>query len=436
MDNKKEKQLIYVKDLLFRALYHWKLILVVALAFALLLGAFSVLTNKQDVSVGGLNMTPQTQAKVENLEFRLEKYNSLIDNLKNYIENSSAMQLNPYAVYTCGFHLCPTPLYETEITEATPIEQDTAMLLRAYRSMATSTEVIDAVAQQLGLDSQDLRNLITFDTSTEGALGIRIYGQTQEEAQVIADALVDISTAYHTQINQELHAHDLKILPFHFGPMYDSALVDTQNSAYQKLTNYENERLNIKNELDRYKPTQLTAESSNPLLYAVVGAIFGAFVVVCFVWLIHLGSDKIYSARVLVNRTGIRVLGCVDSGKKRFFVDRWLRKLEGRNTDGRTDALAINIRNRCQDAKSLLIMGNFSEKALSQLTGALEQAGIRCHVCNDPTLKKDALEALPSCDAVVIAETCGTSRYTQVEWAMETIDDHCKKLIGCVLIDG
>lgn len=432
MENGREKQLIFVKDLVFRALYQWKVILVAALVFAVLLGGFSMLKDGQDVQVGGLNMTPQTQAKVEELEFRLERYDQMIEKQKTYIQNSPYMALDPYAFYVCGFLLCPTPDYGENITEATPVEQDTNVLLRTYRTMVTDATVFEEFSRVYGGEAQYLRELVILDTTTEGTLGIRVYGSDWETPRKLAEALAQVAEECEATIDRDVQNHSLKVIPFQNGPLYDNTLLEAQNTAYQKLSTYESERLTINNELTRYKPTQLVAESGNPLLYAIIGAFLGAFLVVCVIWVIHLGSDKIYSARVLTNRTGVRVLGCTDSGKKRFFFDRWLRKLEGRSGSEEA-ALAMNIRNRCRDCKTLLIMGSFSGDVLSGVVSELEQSGVSCRVCKT---KAEALETLPNCDSVVLAETCGVSCYSQVEWAMETVSDYQKDLVGCVLIDG
>ena len=249
----------------------------------------------------------------------------------------------------------------------------------------------------------------------------------------MSDALLAVALAGEKLIDQDVQNHDLSVIHFQKGPAYDMATANSQNTAYQKLSNYESTLRSIKNELERYEPTELTADSGNILLYVIVGAILGACLVAGITWVVHLGSDKVYSSRVLVNRTGVRILGCTGSGKKYNVVDQWLRKLEGRCSGNEVASLAANIRNRCQDVKNLVIMGNFDPDVLSALCAAMEQANIGCKMCAD---KVEALDALYDCDGVVLAETCGVSSYSQVEWAMETVSDYQKNLIGCVLIDG
>lgn len=435
MEQQNEKQMIFFKDLLFCALYQWKKILIVGVAFAVLLGAVAMLSG-DDVSVGGMTLTPETQAKVEQLERKLEFIDTLIEKQEDYIANSPCMTLDPYAVYTVGFHVFVEPVYDTPVTEQTPVEEDTATIIRAYRSLLTDSTLITDLAGEYGIEPRYLREAISQDLSIQNALGIQIRKETLEQAQELADRLIVVTNESVEDVSASTKPHKITIIPFQNGPVYEASYVEHQSSAYQKLTTYENERLSITTELKRYAPTQLTSGGSNPLLFAIVGAFLGACLVVGIAWVGHLGSGKVYSARVLENRTGIRVLGCVRGSKKRWAADRWLRKLEGRADNTQLDAVAVNIRNRCEGVKQLLVMGCFNEETMTDLVKILEQAGISCKLCSDPAVKADALENLPSCDAVVLAEVCGSSRYDAVEWAMQTVCDHNKPLLGCVLIDG
>ena len=437
MEHGNEKQLIYFKDLLFSVLYQWKKILVLAVALAVVLGAVGVLTKDEPVSVGGLSVTPQVQAKVDYLESRLDQLERNIQLHNEYMTNSILMTMDPYNVSASGFFVYAQPHYEGPNAEAATVEADTAALLQAYRATIIDSETINKLAEQVDMDRQYLHELLTFDTTISGYLVVSVKTEDMALSQTIADGLLKAAKENIGHINSTVHSHKVTFVPTQSGPVYDVLVADKQAAAQKTLANFEAEQLTVETELKKYAPSQLTvSESTSPLLYAIVGGFLGAFLVVAYALIAHLGSEKIYSDRVLTNRTGIRVLGCVQSTQKRNVIDLWLRKLEGRATHNSFDSVAINIRNRCKDAKTLLIMGNFQADALADVTATLEKAGIHCLLCTDPAVKADALEALPTCDAVVLAEVCGSSRYDSVEWAMQTIADHEKPLLGCVLIDG
>ena len=46
-----------------------------------------------------------------------------------------------------------------------------------------------------------------------------------------------------------------------------------------------------------------------------------------------------------------------------------------------------------------------------------------------------AIEALPKCDAVLLVERCGVSRYSQINAQMQAIQGVNKQLLGCVVLE-
>ena len=185
--------------------------------------------------------------------------------------------------------------------------------------------------------------------------------------------------------------------------------------------------------------TQTTSVSGlvkQAIIFAVLGGVLGAFLTVCAVWVLHITSGKVYSDRTLRNRTGVKVIGCVSAGKKKG-IDRKLHKLEGRNTaetESQYALLAVDIRCRMENAKHLLVTGSVEAEGL---VSALRQAIPGVQVSSGSILDSAAaLEMLKACDAVLLVEQCGVSRYSQVDRQTEIICDYAKQLLGCVLLDG
>lgn len=430
MEQKNEKQLIFFKDLLFTALYRWKIALIVGIVLALLLGGFAVMSSGDTVSMAGSSMTPETEHRVEQLKANQKRLEGLIEGYELYLENSPLMAIDPYACYKSGVYIYAEPTAQGDMSRV----EATDAVLRAYRSHFLRAESTEALATQFEIDPLYFQSLVTYDTTYDNCLGIVLWSDAQETADGYVQALTALFNDY-TAANQDI-PHEIILVPILSGPVADMTALDAQNTATQRLTNMKNELTSVKTEINRYAPTQLTAGSSNPVLFAIIGGVLGVALVVGIAWVAHICGGKIYSGRVLQNRTDIWVLGSLQGQKKRNFIDRWLRKLEGRAQHTAPDAVAVNIRNLCRDAKKLLIMGNFDPEAITGLTKKLEDAGIACVVCPDPAAKADALEALPTCDKVVLVETCAQSRYEAVEWAIKTVEDHEKSLLGCVLIDG
>ena len=164
----------------------------------------------------------------------------------------------------------------------------------------------------------------------------------------------------------------------------------------------------------------------------VLGAIAGILLVCAWAVLSHLASDKVYSGRVLTNRTGIRVLGAVAAGKK----NSRLRKLEGRAIQSDMDVVAMNISNYCNGKTSVLCLGQWADEQKNALGSALKELGIETCFEGSPLNSAAALKQLKQHDAVVLLSICGQSRYTHTEQEMQLIADQDKALLGCVLLGG
>ena len=173
----------------------------------------------------------------------------------------------------------------------------------------------------------------------------------------------------------------------------------------------------------------------SPVLLAALGAVAGAGLIVCIAWASHIACKKVYSARVLRNITGLRILCSVPGLKKRFVFDRWLRKIEGRAQ--KTDCVAaVATVIKSQSTGKLLVIGQSTDAQRESFLQALKNEGVEYVSHTGLPTETEFIQDLQGCDTVVLAETCGLSTYDQVRKIIEYTNDFKKPLLGCVLIDG
>ena len=430
----RNERTIYLKDLFFSVLYHWKALLIAAVCCGALLGGLEMLGKQDTVTLKTTSMTPENQLKIQQLESSIALNEKYIKEQTLYLQESVFMQLDPYAAYTAGFHIFVQPDVPEDAVEAVLFDP-TAGIMRAYRSHLNTDELLQKVGDQVGLSAYHLQELISYDTTYENCTGVTIRGRTAEEAGKLSAALQAEVEAYAETVNREVAAHSCTYLPLSTGPKLDNNLYAAQENAYKKLTTFKTAVVDAKSELSRLKPTELVPGSSSPVLFAAVGAVAGMLLVAVYACITYIAGDKVYSARTLKDRTGVTILGTFCS-KKYGPVKTLLRKLEGRNPYGKTDAVAVNLRNRCAEYKNLLILGTFEDAVAEDLKKVLQAAGISCCVQGDPANSAATLEQLPACDGAVLVQTCGLSRYEQALWQVETVESYQKPLLGCIVIDG
>ena len=435
MENERDSQAIYFKDLLFSAFYKWRAVLLAAVVFAGLLGGYKYLKNQDIRNTAPSETTVESIARVEQEIVMAEEK---LANQEAYLCQSLLMQLDPYSVYEAGADVYVKTDYQI-LPEMTYQNVDiTKTLLRTYETLLRDQAVLNEVAQQTGLDAKYLWELIKVEVPNDDSrsLCIRVKYADAYGAQGIVDALVASLNAAKPQIESSHGVHQMHIVTYHTDVRTDPALADAQKTEAQRSDALLAEVEALQKECNALKAVQT---GKSPVLFAAIGAVLGAFLAAGIACVQHIATDRVYSERKLKDRTNIKVLGCIPSGRKRNGVDKLLRKLEGRvGADAQTlvPVLAASIANCCKNGEKLLIAGAAQTPVRELLCRTLAQNGINVQDKGSLLCDHEAIKTLSYCDAVLLIEQCGCSKYTGVMRQMERICDRDKRLIGCVLIDG
>lgn len=424
-----EKQVIFFSDLLFSALYRWKTMVAAALILALALGGFQFYQS----SIGSKTVSQEAAASVAHSQNQIKIINENIQSQQAYMDNSILMTMDPYNVskITTDFYVYTDyqilPGMEYQNPDKTPA------VLRAYKMLLHSQEALDSFCAATNLEPAYLPELITAEVITNSnALNIAVRCPDMKTAQALTDAIVAYLESSKESVEKQITKHDTSVISSPSNSPVDLELAKVQTEAATRLTTLRQSLTDANTELKTLKNLASDAQAVSPIIMAVIGAVLGVFLVGCWAVVAHLASDKVYSGRVLENRTGIRVLGAVPgTGKHRL-----LRKLEGRAMECSMDVIAMNIRNYCGGKTALLCLGSWNQEKKSALSEALKEVGITAAFEESPLHSAAALKALPEQEAVVLLVTCGKTRYSQTEKEMLLITDQDKPLLGSVLLGG
>ena len=435
MEHQKETQMVYIKDLLFTVLYRWKAVAVTALALALLLGGLSF-------ALGGQGASGDTE-KLENyyttkavMEQRVTALEKSVAERQTHLAQSLLMQLDPYNHYEAQVAISvQIGAGETGFVSAFSSQA----VLEAYRAGLTEENCLAALAQILQQPAQYVSELIS---TTSPAIGtdtvtVTVKCADAQTAAALADAVKSHLEQYHAKISQDVTPHSLFVLKSTALATADSSLAEQQRAELARLAEILTGLTEARNKSAALVRPETTSKGKNAVIFAVLGGFAGVFAAVCLLWLGHIGSGKVYSARTLSNRTGVKVLGVLDSGRKRDPVQKWLRKLEGRSGCANPTLAATDIALRTEAAK-LLVTGCGDEQTRKALAEALKKAMPQAEITEAASVLEcpEALQALAVCEAVVLVEGCGSSRYQSVLQQTEKINDYGKSLVGCVVVDG
>ena len=175
------------------------------------------------------------------------------------------------------------------------------------------------------------------------------------------------------------------------------------------------------------------------VIFIVIGLVLGAVMGAGLFCVLHIISGKVYSAKALAGRSGVKVLCSVSDKNCKCKIDNLLRRLEGRcdaDADTQMQLLAANLQNRCKDAKKILLTGQVKEEARKTLAKALENAGVTVVEANSLCTSAEAQKAMAESDAVVLVAQCQVSSYATVAAEADIVRDCQKALVGCVVLGG
>lgn len=439
MDYERDDQAIFFKDLIFAALFRWRQMLALGVAFALVLGALGVVK-----ALG--NKTPEpTQQELEEYRVRQQTLQDAadaaqaqLDNQQRYVADSVLMNMDPYHVYMAKLELTVLSDFRIQPDKSFQDPDLTEALLFAYKTQFDSDLVLGAIAQQLQLENRYLQELMVLKVeSSAKSLSISVRCKDEAMAEAVLEGFRGQLELIQTQVTRLVGEHTLSVVNDSINQRVDSALAERQTAEKNRVTELEDElALAQGNLLGLSAPGAGGVSYKKALIYAIIGLIGGAGIVACVEWVKHLAGGKVYSQRTLRNKTGIKILGCAPAGSCKCPLDNWLRKLEGRSMDeARMAVVAAGVANHCGQ-KKLLVTGGAGEEGRGRLLEALRQAGVMAWDGGSLLRSAEAMKALPEYDLVLLVEQCHVSGYYEITDALERIDEHNKQLLGCVLLDG
>ena len=423
-----EKQVVYFSDLFFAVLKRWKSMLILAVVLALVLGGYGYLNSRKPV-------TDDTAANTTaSISYKKQQVSIISDNILNqqkYMTDSVLMTMNPYDCGKITTDVYVDTNYQIQPDLSYQNTDKTVAVMRSYATVILSREAVDSYCAATGIAAGYVTELISTEIITNSnMLSITVHCPDMDTAQKLNDAVVAQLQSAKTVVTDLVTDHEIAVISTPSTSPVAQDVVKAQADAAQRLTNLRLSLTETKTELSALQNAASDARSASTLILAVIGAFAGVFLVAAFAVVQHLVSNRIYSARVLENRTDLRILGALPQKVTR------LHKAEGRATEAKYDVLAMNIRNYCGEENRVLLLGELSEEHKTALAEQLQKLGITATFGGSLLTTAASMDQLRSSNAVVLIYTCGKSLYTHAEKEIRMVGDQEKLLSGCILIDG
>lgn len=433
----------------------WRMVLCWMLAVALVAGAIKVASTAR--AQRGAEETAQTQpADTDALQEQkdaLERLNAAEEAIamrEEYEKESLYMAINPYNVavakqtyYVKTDHPAPDAAAETRgYADA---------IVAVYAQVLTSEEVLQAVAEECGIELRYLSELVEASGNEAGMLTLRVIANDLETAEKILRLLDENVDASKEQIEAAVEPHRITRLSYDAYTTADMELAEAQSKRAAALTTQGTEQTKHLEELEKEYDALAVASAGtggavkSGVKMAILGAILGAVIACCIVCVQVIFSNRLYSADSLAQRGKIKILGAIptDTAKigamSRF--DRMLRAKAGLSAAaGAADAYAMAatfLTGAYPEAKTVLVTGGAEETYIQTACEALRTALPEKEILSGGSVLTDAdtIRKVGQSDLTVLVEHTGVSRYDEVFREAETIQSLRGAVAGALVME-
>ena len=404
----------------------WKKALLCALVLGLLFGLGGLAWGGQRMADAQLrreevaayeHALSRYNAQREAIEVQLDALTDSVHLQQDYLDHSLLMALDAYDFYEATLTLQLHTAYQILPGMSYQDPDPTGALRDAYKESLESGALLQAMAQAVEQDVRYMAELLVV-RNTENGLAVDVRYATPEGAALLLEQV-----GAHLEGSREsilpVAEHTVTLTDLGVAHRLDPSLAATQQAKSEKLAETVkafNTAKTRQNDLVRptLEPSTWAAVGKRILLIALLGAALGGGLYLAAQLWIFSDGNRILSAGQL-EAMGIRFQG----------LDR------GAYTES-------DLAARLPRGGKLLITGSLAAKRRQQLAEALKRLapGVEILCLDGITRNVDALEALQSCDGVLLAEVRFATATAEVQLEKQRIEDYGKELIGCLLVDG
>ncbi len=449
----------YLGDLFWMWAAKYRLIIVLALVFAVLLGAYGLYkgykkykaaasATEKEIDEALERERTNTQRAVENLRERIERTEA-------YRDNALILQIDPGNVHKKVLMYYVTNHYEINTDSYYQNPNNIGSILEYYNGVLSRVDLDEALATSEQPDltvnnpvtTSSLR-LVNISINTSSYyITITMYGDSQERVDRMASVYQKTIADYYNSVCQIAGEHDIDLVVNESTVEVDERFGDIKLSydAYlEDLYATLEKNLSTLGELDKQASKEeagygLSALLKDVVKYGVVGVVLGMFLSLFVVVVKKIMDDSVVSVDSLSKRQGKEILGVLPVSKKKLsgFDVLSLGKL-GLSVSSLETAeklTATNIRVRTKDSKIALI--NVDDDLCTdemKEAFAAELEGVELKVCNNPIRSSVTVNELQAKSPVVLVVRLLTTNHKDITNVLQTCKTFGNEVLGFIVL--
>ncbi len=462
-----EAREISLVEVLINILKKWKLIVIFAVIFAIVLGGYKFISNygaeiSKEAEKEDILSYEDYCLQLEMNNKKMDIYSAVLDSGEEYINDSYALDIDPLncaaASKTCIF------IGGDKYAEAA-VANVTAVL----RSMDYAKAEVAAGTELDGLDSSHILDLISISSPANNyetaspRFTISVIAKDEKTASAICD---NISKCADSEMTKNINKYGLEEPLQYFWTdtnssiAYNKALYDSIASSQKLYSDVYTQLIGAKKAIEdleeKYgeiygegytgetepviETVSFAAAAKSAIKFAVIGFVLGAIIGMVIAFCKVLFRPVLYCSRQLKDEAKLKFIGNIEDNESLKGVDKLNKKLAGDKefmspANERVTYAAANLAALSKD-KRVLITGTLSAADVQDAMEILRKADGSLQLCYKGNLTSSAaaVKALDDADAILIMEKSGVTEIKPLSALIDSCRLTDKPILGYVMI--
>lgn len=449
-------------DIILSIFCHWRSLLIAMIIGAVVLAGYSAINEYRHMTdeayIKELQETYETD--LEAYEIQKEQLEKKINNLEEdytrqqfYEKNAVMLQFDHYDVYirtvsfyvNTGYEIAPELYYQNP--------NYTGVITNSYKAAVDRIDLDAVIATK---DNPDLtvqnpingskKMLYTSVDSGNGVLNITVYGDTQERADLIVNAIKAVLSEQEVLLNKIIGEHTIDILSEESYSDVDLDFLSLKRSFDDKTEAITSGINEATKELETLKEPvnkvpSLTTVVKQGIKFGIIGALIGLILVGAFFLLQLLLQDKINSVEDIRRRYSAPVLGtylCNDT--KQTKIDMFLASKLGISTEKTKEEqiqfIVSNLQIYLRETEKILLIGNCETDTLhvigEQISSLMPLKKVS--IGGNVNVDSKAIDALAEKAAVICVERWRRTPHREIRHELMTVGASGNKNLGYIVL--
>ena len=449
--NRNFDQEISLRDLFFDILYHWRSILIVALAFALMLGGMQYAKARR---ANRLEVTEEEQARYE---ASLGDYNTALENSRRVVRGYTDLiaDRSAYVRDSVWINLDASDVWRARRVyvvraEGTDTLQDAADgVLAAYAEGLKADLDPEKAEALLGTSEADfVDEMVKAESDYEAnSLTLTVYGADEAAARAAMEYFAGRLEGECAELAEVVAPHELVRVRDEVIHGADSSLQAAQEYVSQKQAEYQTALNKGQDALDaltaKGAPASPDRRVGGVKKRAVLGFFLGGALMVGAYLALYLLNGRMHRAEDVALRYSVPLYGEFVSSRARRkdrgldgLIERWEFRGEITDDTAVADNICALLRQR-HAGERVLLLGTVPEARMQALKGLLQDRlgqSLRLSAQGGFTRNSGAVAQAGGADAVILVEAKHASRMREVAAMADQLKLCEARVDGCITI--